>query len=93
MSAYVHIHAPSADMVRLHRRDCPTCERRRYFVAAHYEWYGWDLTCLWCGDTWQDGYRRERPFARGWREKSKASARALYRRYRAAASQTTGDAP
>ena len=46
---------------------CPTCGRRRRFYGTWAEWYGWTLTCLGCGDAWQDGERMERPFMRGWR--------------------------
>jgi hypothetical protein len=60
-------------------RDCPTCQQRRRFAGFDSPpWYGVILTCCACGDTWSDGERQERPFARGWREKSAAKARALW---------------
>ena len=81
MSVYVHVCAPSADDVRAVRIRCHSCERLTGFVIRHYEWYGWHLTCLRCGDQWADGERLERPFARGWRRRNIEAARSLYRRY------------
>lgn len=80
----VHICAPVADAVNLRRMLCHTCERPTYFVTAHYEWYGWSVTCLRCGERWNDGERQERPFERGWRRHSIEQASAFYRRHRAA---------
>lgn len=54
---------------------CPTCERRRRMWMEHAAWYGPLLTCLSCGDSWQDGERLMRPFARGWRQRSIDAAR------------------
>ena len=76
----VHIYAPQPTEATLDRMPCPTCGRRTYFVCLFYEWYGWDVTCLACGDAWQDGERAPRPFAPRWREKSKESARRAYRK-------------
>ena len=76
----VHINWTNYSKVRLARMDCPTCERRTFGVHAFQEWYGWDSTCLGCGDSWQDGEMLERPFRPRWREESKAAARELYRR-------------
>lgn len=70
------------DGPKLVRHDCPTCERRRYFVATFYAWYGWSTTCLGCGERWNDGERAPRPFAPRWREQSKERARRHYRRHR-----------
>lgn len=52
------------------------CNVPREMLAEHEEWYGWTLTCLTCGDSWQDGQRSERPFERGWRKRVVTSARA-----------------
>jgi len=38
--------------------------------CRYFEWYGPSVTCLGCGESYQDGERCERPFARGWRKKS-----------------------
>jgi hypothetical protein len=59
--------------------DCPTCRRRRRFAGFDTPpWYGITLTCCACGDTWTDGERAERPFARGWRVKSAKKAKATW---------------
>jgi hypothetical protein len=73
MSA-VHIYAPP---VRLFAavNECPTCERSRRMLGAHAEWYGTTWTCAGCGDSWDDGERLERPFAKGWRQRRICYAR------------------
>lgn len=76
----VHIHSPQTDDFGIWRHNCPTCERRTYQVWRHTPWYGSDVTCMRCGEAWQDGVRSERPFAPRWRERRKSEARALYRR-------------
>ena len=57
--------------------DCPVCKHRRRFVVVEPEspYCSSTMTCLACGDSWQDGELLERPFQRGWREKAKAKAR------------------
>lgn len=48
---------------------CPTCERRRRFVARFDgAYYGETHMCCGCGDSWQDGYLLGRPAKRGWRK-------------------------
>lgn len=49
---------------------CPTCLGDRGFLLEHYEWYGWNETCLSCGDVWSEGEMLGRPFERAWRIKS-----------------------
>lgn len=78
----LHLHAPSADRAEINRGDCPTCAKATRFVEIHVPWYGWTSSCLRCGDSWQDGERLERPFARGWRPRAIEEARARYRRAR-----------
>ena len=78
----VHVHAPAPVECRLVRQHCPTCERRTYMVALLYEWYGWHLTCLACGESWEDGERLPRPFAPRWRQCSREAARKAYRKWR-----------
>ncbi len=56
-------------------RPCPTCKQRRRMVVALQEWYGAMWTCCACGDTWSDGERHPRPFARGWRAEAAAAAK------------------
>lgn len=80
MSEYApHIYAPKPLTRLAHIETCPCCNKRSVFVAWHVEWHGWDETCLRCGDSWSDGQLRQRPFERGWRKKSVASARAYYK--------------
>ena len=92
---YVHVHAPQPDDFRIRRHFCPTCNRRTYMLWRHTPWYGVDVTCLRCGEEWQDGQRAERPFAPRWRERNKAAARKLYRLLRTAApnAKLPGPAP
>lgn len=78
----VHICQPATVTFRSVRH-CPTCGRRRRFVGVAAVWYGATWTCLGCGDSWGDGERIERPFARGWRQRSIDIAR---RRWAAAPS-------
>lgn len=56
-------------------RHCPTCDCRRRMVDVWAVWYGSTTTCCACGDSWADGYRLQRPFARGWRKAASARAR------------------
>jgi hypothetical protein len=79
---YVHIHAPQPDEWGISRYSCTTCGKRRFMLWRHTEWYGVDLTCLRCGESWSDGQRCERPFAPRWRQQSIEAARKLYRRLR-----------
>ena len=72
----LHIHAPQPTRIERRRIKCPTCQRRT-FIGALYEWYGWLITCLHCGDRWQDGERMPRPFAPGWRKDNVRRARKL----------------
>ena len=57
---------------------CPTCDTRRRFAIIVELWYGDTKHCLTCGDVWQDGYRLDRPFKRGWRERRLKTARELW---------------
>jgi hypothetical protein len=67
--------APDAYLIRriIH---CPTCGCRRRFSGFDSLWYGPTVTCCHCGDAWSSGEMLPRPFARGWRQKSAAKARA-----------------
>lgn len=53
---------------------CPNCSCKDYnnpkrrCLCEFQEWYGWHITCLKCGESWQDGEMLPRPFCRGWRE-------------------------
>ena len=63
---------------------CPTCGVRRRLLACFRLWYGWDITCLTCGERWADGQMAERPFSRGWRQESVAAAREIWKRWKSA---------
>lgn len=65
------------------RHYCPTCEKRTTFYGLFQDWYGWLITCLTCGDRWQDGEMLPRPFERGWREKSVERAKRAMREWKA----------
>lgn len=57
---------------------CPTEQKRRRFSGRSAVWYGTTWTCCGCGDSWTDGERHERPFARGWRAKAMAGAKQVW---------------
>lgn len=46
-----------------------------------YEWYGASVSCLNCGDVWNDGERQPRPFYRGWREQNIAEMKKRLTKY------------
>lgn len=73
------VNFPNVDAIRKRRRQCPTCGRRTVFVEWFQEWYGWNATCLRCGEQWQGGERCPRPFAPGWRKHNIEAARRLWR--------------
>jgi hypothetical protein len=77
-----HICRPIVDVIQIDRGYCPNCAKRRFVLRWHQEWYGWNETCLRCGEQWQDGQRLERPFCPGWRKLRVARAKQLWRRYR-----------
>lgn len=80
---FIHINWTRHDILDLSRHFCPNCNKKTFFTAFHQDWYGWDLTCLKCGDQWQDGQMCERPFARGWRKQSIERAKRHYRKLKA----------
>jgi hypothetical protein len=50
-------------------RHCATCGRVRPMAGTYGHWYGASLTCLGCGDHYEDEcwpQRSPRPFCRGW---------------------------
>lgn len=73
----VHINRPPTFPLRRITL-CPTERRRRRFSGLAAPWYGAIWTCLGCGDSWGDGERLERPFARGWRPKAIARAKQVW---------------
>lgn len=63
-------------------RFCSTEGRVRPMSGTFGIWYGAYLTCLGCGDQYADETGRERlprPFARGWKQRQIAHARAAWR--------------
>lgn len=78
--SYVHIHAPPSLTRQIKRLDCPTCDVPRPMIIYTYEWYGASITCLGCGERWQDGEMMQRPFMPRWRDKSVTEAKAQWRR-------------
>lgn len=75
----VHVHIPKATDRKLHRIQCPTCNRRTYAMSWFVPWYGWDTTCFKCGDAWQDGEMVGRPFRPRWRADRIARAKRRWR--------------
>lgn len=65
-----HISFGRVDQWKLLRVKCPGCETRTRQLATYQEWYGWTIVCLACGDTWDNGELRQRPFARAWRKEA-----------------------
>lgn len=76
----IHIHRAPFLAARTKRMHCLTCAKRRTFFGWFQEWYGWHVTCLGCGDQWEDGEMLERPFMRGWRAKNIETAKNLRKR-------------
>ena len=70
----VHVCSPRTVTFRSVRH-CPTCRTRRRMVGVAAVWYGATWTCCTCGDSWGDGERLPRPFARGWRTRAADIAR------------------
>lgn len=76
----LHINWTRFSEVKAIRVACPTCRPFRVAaVASFQEWYGWLVTCLRCGEQWEDGEVLPRPCERGWRVKSIQEARKRYR--------------
>jgi len=71
----IHIHAPPCQSWSVRRKKCPTCKNRQRLLMEYYEWYGASVTCLKCGEMWQDGEMCERPFKPGWRKERVAAAK------------------
>jgi hypothetical protein len=85
----VHIHAPLPSIRKCDRRECPVCHKRSVILSWFTDWYGWDSTCLRCGDEWADGQLKERPFMPKWRQKNIEAARVRWRRNRMTAPEVT----
>ena len=79
-SVTIHICNPQPSQRKVVNKDCPICKASAPALCEFTDWYGWSDTCLGCGDSWQDGEMHDRPFARGWRKASIASALARINR-------------
>lgn len=77
----IHINYTNYSKVTLPRLYCIHCKRDTDFVAAFQEWYGWNCTCLMCGERRTDNEWMERPFEPRWRKKNIAAAKVLWRRW------------
>ena len=73
--SYIHVCAPDPIIRKAVFLKCPTCKTKRRFLAECYEWYGATLTCLTCGDIWNDGELKERPHRHAWRTASVYNAK------------------
>ena len=69
MEPVIYVCTAEAIYWSIRRWKCPNCGKRRMLVET-FEWYDALVSCLKCGDQWSGGERLERPFARGWRERS-----------------------
>ena len=78
----LHLNLTRFTAARIRRRYCPTCENRTRFACLFQDWYGWLITCLSCGDRWQDGELMPRPFAPGWRKNSVEKAKRAMERFK-----------
>jgi len=51
----IHICRPICDIKpKMYHRYCPDCKQEQDTVEWHYEWYGWNGICLFCGIKWED---------------------------------------
>ena len=87
----LHICAPLPIDRRFVRNQCPTCDRKTFFLFYYYEWYGASSVCLRCGERWNDGEMEERPFLRGWRTKSIEQAKRRWRAEQETTESQKGD--
>lgn len=74
----MHICRPKISDVRRRKALCPTCGGIRVMIEWFEEWYGWNSTCIRCGEQWQDAEPVERPFAPRWRQKNIRAALDLW---------------
>lgn len=57
---------------------CPTCECITETVVRFEAYYGISQYCCKCGDAWEDGWLRPRPFTRSWRRLAVSRFRRLW---------------
>ena len=65
---HIHVCWTNYSIQEVRTMDCYTCGTIQRMLCQFQDWYGWTITCLTCGEQWQDGERVERPFMRGWRK-------------------------
>jgi hypothetical protein len=71
---------PPRGVVRRRYLRCWNCQTVRRCVQIFTGiWYPDEFWCCHCGDGWGDGQRMERPFQRGWRQKSITNAQRYWR--------------
>ena len=88
----LHVAWTGYSEVKALRVHCHTCRPFRVAaVGAFQEWYGWFITCLRCGDQWEEGERLPRPCRRGWRREHIQAARDRYRAYHPKPARPRGD--
>lgn len=74
----VIICGPDNRFLRKRYLRCPMCECITEMVTRDGGWWGREVMCCRCGDSWQDGELHERPFAPRWRQKAIAEHRRLW---------------
>lgn len=74
----MHINYSHMDDVSRMVRMCPNEKRRRRMFGWFQNWYGWNITCLGCGEQWADGEWLERPFKPRWRQENIDHAKKLW---------------
>ena len=70
----LHVSWSRKDREEVRVRYCPTEDDDREMYGWFQDWYGWRITCLGCGEQWQDGEMGERPFRPRWRKDNIAKA-------------------
>lgn len=77
----LHVCRTRVDSCRKVIQICWNCKKRRAMWGWFQEWYGWHITCLSCGEQWQDGEHVPRPFMPKWREENIKHARKMMAEY------------
>ena len=77
----LHISWARKDRELVITQHCPTEHADRPMYAWLQDWYGWEVTCLGCGEQWGDGEQLERPFRPRWRKDNVAEAQAAVDRF------------
>ena len=81
----LHVEFTRYSQIVLRRHPCIGCDRNSFFVDSFQEWYGWNGTCLKCGEQYSDEEWLPRPFARAWRQRNIEHAREHWRRWKSPA--------